>query len=527
MAVESNSSAAVDHKRSVDWIILALIVVLAGCLRGWYVPQPLVDVFSWRQASTAMIADNFRLGSWNIFFPEVSWTGPGPSYQGREFQLFTYIVAILHAVFGWHDWIGRLVATLFGLVTVFSVHRLAALIWDERHAHAVAFSYAVMPAAIIIDSSFLPDPAMLALITLGLWLFVRHWIYGGWRDLLLGASAFTLGALTKLPGLGAGLVVAWLIVVWLARGEIRPAIRAAIAAIAGMILVFSYYAWAVHLGNSYPPYHVAGDGYVWDWGLSRFWEERFFIDDLWGMWVWWYFGYVIMAMIALGFWTIPPLFEGRDGALVAVPLVWLVGGILVYLAGAREISNNPWNLHVLHVPAAFLCGRGIIALTQSNRVKSSSVGDRFRLVVILSVMLTAGTFAVVPNLKKSENENALYLGRSLDRLAEPDDLVIAISPQVGDPVAIYYSRRRGWVFPPGGGDTDWASFVDDDNTAITQLEDLRHQGARWFGVTWNARDSEDRSFFVHHTGIIEHLEATGTRVDATETHVIYRLDPPS
>ena len=65
---------------------LFVAVVAAGMmLRAGHLTQPLVDAFSWREASTAMMADNFRTGSWNILYPEVSWTGPGPSYQGREF----------------------------------------------------------------------------------------------------------------------------------------------------------------------------------------------------------------------------------------------------------------------------------------------------------------------------------------------------------------------------------------------------------------------------------------------------------
>src|SRR5215470_1310591 len=90
---------------------VALIVLVAAILRLEDLRQPLNDVFSWREASTAMMADNFWQHSWNIFYPEVSWTGPGPSYQGREFQIFSYSVAILQAIFGWHDWLGRLVAT--------------------------------------------------------------------------------------------------------------------------------------------------------------------------------------------------------------------------------------------------------------------------------------------------------------------------------------------------------------------------------------------------------------------------------
>ncbi|RVB56962.1 glycosyl transferase, partial [Mesorhizobium sp. M7A.F.Ca.CA.004.06.1.1] len=150
----SDREMAASSTLSPNMAILLGILFIAVVFRFHNITLPLVDAFSWREVSTAMMADNFQQRSWNIFFPEVSWTGPGPSYQGREFQIVSYLTALLYQLFGWHDWFGRMVAAFFGLVTVFSLHRLTALCWDETHAHAAALAYALMPAATMIDSSF-------------------------------------------------------------------------------------------------------------------------------------------------------------------------------------------------------------------------------------------------------------------------------------------------------------------------------------------------------------------------------------
>ena len=85
--------------------ILALvgILFLALGLRLEDLHQPLVDYFSWREASSAMMADNLPDNGWNPFWPEVSWTGDQPGYQGRELQTLTIAAAILDAIFGWGD----------------------------------------------------------------------------------------------------------------------------------------------------------------------------------------------------------------------------------------------------------------------------------------------------------------------------------------------------------------------------------------------------------------------------------------
>src|SRR5688572_25910287 len=174
--------------RRRSYLLLAGILMLAAGLRLWRVDQPLVDAFSWRQASTAMMADNFYRTNPNILYPEVSWTGPGPNYQGREFQTLSYLASLGYRVFGQHESIGRALAAIFGTWGVFALFMLVRRVWDEPRALAAALMLAIIPGAIFIDRSFLPDPAMLSLTTTAAWLFVVTLQTGGtWRK-LLGAA---------------------------------------------------------------------------------------------------------------------------------------------------------------------------------------------------------------------------------------------------------------------------------------------------------------------------------------------------
>lgn len=525
MSSASEPMTNVLPSATVDRVVLFALLAVTLCLRLPYLTQPLVDVFSWREASTAMIAENYWQHGWNIFLPEVNWSGPGPSYQGREFGLYAYIVAILNALFGWHDWFGRMVATAFGMLTVFSLHRLVALIWDERHAHAAALAYAVMPGTIIIETSALPDPAMLALITLGVWLYVRYWITQREGYPILAAAIFTLGALSKLPGLGVGLVVLWLMLVSLRRGDRTTVLRTLLPLAIGLGAIAGYYAWAIYLGRSTPPYHVAGSGYIWDHKFWTFVSEAFYAHKLWVISVWGFYGYWFMGLIALGLW-VPPDFskaERRDPGLTGIPYVWLLAAIIVYLCAAKEISNNPWNLHVFHVPLAIFAGRGLILLVELGGSAFASLTGVVRLGVIGVILAALSQFQTVPRLKDPQAEEARLMGQALDRLAGPDDLVVAISPQVGDPIAIYYSRRNGWTLPPGGGDEDWSIFAEDDATPIAQLEKMKKQGARWFGVTKVSKDRKGRPFLDHHAGVIAYLDQTAERALETSDFLIFHL----
>ncbi|OWV76753.1 glycosyl transferase [Rhizobium sp. R339] len=513
---------------NLDMAILLGILIIAIVFRFHRITLPLVDGFSWREISTAMMADNFRERSWNIFFPEVSWTGPGPSYQGREFQIVSYLTALLYQLFGWHDWFGRVVAALFGLVTVFSLHRLTALCWGEMHAHAAALAYALMPAAIQIDSSVLPDPAMLALVTLGVWLFVKYWAGGSGWLLPLATVSFSLGALSKPPGIAAGAVIFYLMVCWILEKKWKPAGLVFLSGLLSLAIIGAYFSWAIYLARSYPPFHFAGSGgYIWDYGVGTYIKDRFYFQSAWNTSVLWFYGYPFLLLFAVGLWMPPSRAEDpKQRALSAIPYVWLAAALVLYLAAAGEITSNVWNLHIFHVPAAIFCGHGALLLAKLSSKTVLNPTVVLRSICILIVAVGWSTLPLVRTMKKPIAMNGKLLGEELARLAQPGDLVVAIAPDVGDPVAVYYSRARGWVFPPGGGDAEWSKFVADDATAIAQLEELRTQGADLFGVAKNATDNEGRLFVEHHDGVVDYLDRTATKLADSDKLLVYRITRP-
>lgn len=506
---------------------LVAILAIAAALRFVEITQPLVDAFSWRQASTAMMADNFYSRSWNIFYPEVSWTGPGPSYQGREFQIVSYITALLYTFFGWHDWIGRVVAACFGVGSVCSLYLLANAVWGRTHAKAVGLAMAILPGAVFIDRSFLPDPAMLALTTTALFVFVKY-IDNERRSYLLAACLLlTLGVLAKLPGIAVGVPFAYLALeatFATRRHSMRWLLVVTFCGLVSVCLILGYYSWAVYLGNAYPPYHVAGSGYIWQDGFSTYIRERFFLEKAAALLYLWYLLPVFMVIAGIGLlWGAPKQPAEDRGRWVFH--AWMLGAVLVYLAGAREITSNPWNMLIGLAPIAAFIGRGFCVIVGANGSSELSLAATARLAVVAVVALLTGTVPAHQLLSRPIADNAHVLGQELNRLSMPGDLVVTVASDVGDPVAIYYSRRRGWVFPPGGGEEDWSIF-EDDAKAIETLEQLRSEGADWFGFTTDATDNQDRKFTEHHKQLLDHLERISVDRVSTDDYVIYQLSEP-
>jgi hypothetical protein len=120
-------------------------------------------------------------------------------------------------------------------------------------------------------------------------------------------------------------------------------------------------------------------------------------------------------------------------------------------------------------------------------------------------------------------EDAYKLGLALNQITQPNDLVVTIAQDIGDPVAIYYSQRRGWVFPPV---TNWSPLLNtwwdgikNDREAIQLLEELREQGAGWLGIV---KDKKDK-IWKENPKLVEYIARTFELYQESPDWIIYRI----
>jgi len=480
---------------------LIAILVIGGLLRLYWIHQPFVDVNGWRESSTAMMAENI-FHRWNVFYPEINWDGPGPSYNGREFQTVTFFAAVLYIFFGQVDWVGRLVGVVFGVWGIFALYELISLVWDRERALVAAAVMAVFPGSIFIDREFLPDPGMVALATTGCWLFLAYLRSERSFYLALAVAISTLAFLTKLTGLCVAIPMAYAArSVWssTSRGAIRPHILA-IAALLTIAPVILYYAWAWHLARTYPPYHFAGTrDFIWSNGLNAWLRNDYYLPNL--FWhlknIWTRLG---LLLVIVGLLLKPQRWIAADvtmlrrtrsdGAKWLFHFWLLAAGGSYYLIGAAHLTNQPYNLHLFDPPAAALAGHTIVtAASYAKRYVGLYASRALVMTFVIAIAVTG--YSSLKDSFQSYSESGYKMGLALRQMAEANDLVVTFPEFLGDPVAIYYSRRHGWVFPPASTweeiPREWDDAIQNRN-AIRWLHDLRKKGARWIGIVRHQKD---------------------------------------
>lgn len=509
---------------------LLLVLAVAAVIRLDNVSQPLVDIYTWRESSVAMMAQNFYHGGWNILYPEVDWVGPGPGYQGREFQTVSFLAALMYAVLGHADWIGRVVSIAFGLAGIVAFHGLTRHIWDDRRAIVAAWLLALAPEGTRIERSFIPDPAMVALVVASFWMLVRYVARDRPRDLVMAVVLGTLGNLTKLPGMIIGLPIAYAAIVMLRRRDAlnhRQVRRLDAAMVASAIPVSAYYLWARHLSLAYPPYHFSGEGnWIWDHGLTAWIREGYFVSDLRQL-VMWFWGGPLLLLAGAGFtWPLVPALRRMNSQsqfrAFEAPWVfhwWCAAFAVYYAIGALELVQNPSNFHLLSPAIAGLGAHAVISVSDLL----ATAFNRQRLFVATALLVASvavsGRYAV--RMRETSSWQSYQLGLALRQVSADSDLVVVLGDTIGCPAGIYYSGRRGWLFPPFGHILDWERLPDDARS-IQLFEELRVSGAKWFGVVPSRR----AEILGRHPRFAAHLDMTSDRIRDDETGVIYRLRPP-
>jgi 4-amino-4-deoxy-L-arabinose transferase-like glycosyltransferase len=501
--------------------ILVLILICAAVLRLLFVDQPFVDFISWRQADDATIADNFFQGHLNIFLPEISWNGPGPNYVGYEFQLTTYLASLLYHPIGKVDWVGRGISVVFGVWGIFAFHNLTRRAFDKLTALVSCAVFAVMPGGIFVDRSFLPDPVMVSLVVTSFWMLLAYLQDQRPRYLVLAVVTGTLGLLTKISGLIVGLPIVYAILNLLpAGGAIRSRylVRLITAAILVLIAVIGYYGWAIHVGHAYPPYLVAAShNWIWNAGFYSWLKAHYFwFEFSWNARWLWTLPLLGLALVGLLF---PPAHRGRSG-LQWLFHIWFLSGVIFYTFGAQELSINAWNLHIVDPALAGLAAQGLLVIgAMLGRLHLPLIG---RVGVILIIVVMHGfEMRHLRAVYRAHAQQSYRLGVALARISQPSDLVITVANWTGDPVAIYYSQRRGWVFPPAWPGVDWTEDIVDESAAIQLFDRLRLNGAKWFGIV------AEQTTKYHDTlpRLMAHIEITTELVDQNHDWSIYRILP--
>ena len=187
------------------------ILLYGVAIRLVSINQPFVDSWSHRQSDVAMIAENFYRNGFNIFYPEINWSG-NSGYVGTEFPLVSFLAGLLYPVLGVEEWVGRSISVAFYTLSVPFLYLIVKTISSAQAGVFAVLIYTLAPLSIFSSRSFMPDMPTLSLSIIAIYLFMK-WLERGNLSLFLWVSLVTsLAILVKAPSMIIGvplLYLAW------------------------------------------------------------------------------------------------------------------------------------------------------------------------------------------------------------------------------------------------------------------------------------------------------------------------------
>lgn len=191
-----------------EWEVLFLIFIVIIALRIPYInASPFEQGGSWREGDTESIARNFVEYKFNIFYPQLNYDGPMPNYAELEFQITTFLIAVLYKFFGYHYFLARIVPLLFFIGSVYFMYLIAKKYYSVEHAYIASIIYGIIPLNIFFSRAIMPESAALFFFT-GAFYFFSQWIEKERFYYIFIAALFTsMSILEKIPTIFVGIAM--------------------------------------------------------------------------------------------------------------------------------------------------------------------------------------------------------------------------------------------------------------------------------------------------------------------------------
>jgi 4-amino-4-deoxy-L-arabinose transferase-like glycosyltransferase len=479
----------VRKKPDLGLIITLIIFLFIFALRLPYIansPAEMGDM--WRQPDTESIARNFAEQRFNIFYPQFNYDGPLPNYIQLEFQVTTFIIAVLYKLFGHSYIIARLVPTIFFMFSALYLYLICRDTYDRQMAWIAVLIYGLIPLNLFYSRAIMPESALLFFFLGAYYHFLRWLDEENTPHLMLSGIYTALAISQKTPAVFIGLAMLGLCLTKYKGAFLKRGVLWAFAAVAlfppylylkwsERVSEFKFVTWIAQkhifpkvLGSAFSPE-------AWTFFKDTFPEA---------------FTAAVLALCVLGLAFHRPK---KDAAVLFLTLAVFIETLLIV-----SVIKFKYYLIFLTPVAALLAGKPLWLAAKKHKL------GILLSAVFIGYLFYAGTEITKPYYE--EIPSITEFAKFIDQNTQEDDLVVI--PFL-DPARLSLSSRRGWR-----ANIDLYDHIPRDIEG--ELRFFEESGAKYFivkdGYIYNDLDG---SYF-------EYLEQNYQKLSFDDGYVMYVLD---
>lgn len=465
---------------------LAIVITLVALIRLYHISTaPLELEESWRQADTESIARNFVQYKFSILYPNFNYDGPLPNVPALEFQVTTFLIAVLYKLFGYSYLWARLVPVSFFMLSALLLYLFAKKHLGQRGALFSLLIYGTLPINVYYSRAIMPEAAALFFHIAGLYCF-DYWITYRKTSVLYISAVFTgLALVTKPMTVFITLPMLYLLIRqhkwgWLLKKELW------VYAFLTLGLTFAYYSYSIPIAD-----------YKFSQGLAQNVLFKRLPDAIREP-----EAYMFIEKNLIRLLTPPGIILAVTGLFCFnrrqyVMLAWF-GAMALELILIVTVIRTYYYFIFFAVPCSILIGQALAYLYSKPVTRTFSV-------IMLVFFIFSSFFIVKPMY--TVNKAMETQVRIVQQLTHKEDLLVVASQ---DPCLLSLSGRRGWRFNLG-------MYPHIPRNDLEELNYYIRNGAKYFipikGIIYKDEKGE----------ILEYLEKNHERLEAVKGYPVYKL----
>lgn len=437
---------------------------------------------SWRQSDTESMARNFVEERFHILFPQLNYDGAPPNYVQLEFQITTFLIAILYKLFGFHYELARIVPILFFVGSSYYLYLIAKKYYSTEIAWMSMLLYSLFPLNVYFSRAIMPESAAL-IFYIGAFYYFCEWIDKEKNWQVIVASVMTaLAIAVKTPTIFIGIPMLIMSIVKFKK-KIFTTWQLYLFATISLIVPFIYFKWLETVAQFTFVSSIGTKHIIPQFATAIFTEQarEFFQTHLPQS-----FTMIALVLAIIGMFIINWKTEYPIG-------VWMLAIILEVITIVAVIRFNYYLVFISPVMAIIASKALAICLRWKYGV--------LPIVVILTIISYMSYQEVQP--KFEEKTSLLKQAQFVKQYTDKDDLIVVgtFSPEL-----LNASERKGWR-----ANIKYYDYIPEGPEA--ELNYFIEHGAKYFvpskGYIYDDHDHAYRNYLETHFEKIPIIEEDG------------------
>ncbi len=418
------------------------------------------SVHRWRQCDCLSFAQNYYNKDIGFFEPQINYlAGDGTGKTVSDCPLIYYSVAQLWKVFGYHEFIYRLLVLLLCFVGLLSLMKtIEGILKDSFSAIFISLLMYTSTILVYYSNNFLMNVPSFSFALLGVYFFYRFYCSNKLPFLYISMFMYLIGGLLKIPALTSFMVVLGLFVIemlgWVRlKGDNRLFTKPLKSFIPFVIVGLFIYTWY----NYAYKYNQAYNGGVFLIGILPVWElpiDRItsIISHVWDALFESYHSPVVQYLAALMLIGIFIFHKKQNRVLFLSTLFLFLGFVLFILLWFDVFDNHGYYLINQLIFMIFIFITFFYFL--QKRFKKFYRGIYFRFAIV--ILLVANVVFCAKNINEryfgSYNEDYITnmsaletISPFLDSLGISQDEKVLFMNDESFNISLYLMNRRGYT----------------------------------------------------------------------------------